>query len=51
LITGRAGLQLKLGRGRMGSGVKGDGKVKRVRIFIFAMCPSANHYFKLPEWK
>lgn len=38
-------------RGRMDSGVKGDGKVKRGRTFIFAMCPSANHYCKLPEWK
>lgn len=32
--------------GRMGSGFKVDGKVKRVNIFIFAVCPSANHYFK-----
>lgn len=46
LITGMAGVQMKLGRGRMGSGIKVDGKVKRVRIFIFAMCPSANHYFE-----
>ena len=33
-------------RGRMGSGIKVEGKVKRVRFFIFAMWPSANHYFK-----